>query len=522
MYDRSPILWRELPSEVNPWGLRFSRLLDMANDSHLFRTREELEAEGWTLLGNRFRRHGREMLPLYEAKMLHQFNHRHSDYTDADEFNEGSILPPLSSERLSDPNDLALPYYWVPREDVQEALNGYERSWFIGWRDICRSTDFRTHISAVCPRAGYGDKWMLVLSDVDPKLLACMVADHSSFAQDYATRQKLGGTSLKYFTKRQLPTFPPESYEQATPWAGGTLENWILPRVVELTYTAWDMRPFAKDCGYNSPPFRWNEERRFWLRCELDAAFFHLYLGDAQAWRQRRAPLVNVFATPRNAVAYIMNTFSILKRKDVKTFGRFRTEEAVLDIYDAIAKGHSDGNLYETHLSPAPADVRLTHPPFAGVPLVVPNGSRAPLLPADYVLLVILTTLEVSRGEIETDTLLTVCKLLALPDQLAKAGTESHGSVAADWRSRFCDTLDAKLFLPTLRDLVERGAVKLVPSRSGSRTAWIDQSGFRMDLEIEFDVRFALEVADNMSKREMEAIPDVATAEELRPLYSTA
>ena len=36
----------------------------------------------------------------------------------------------------------------------------------------------------------------------------------------------------------------------------------IAPRVLELVYTAWDLRPFAEDMGYHGEPFRWDEERR--------------------------------------------------------------------------------------------------------------------------------------------------------------------------------------------------------------------------------------------------------------------
>ena len=37
------------------------------------------------------------------------------------------------------------------------------------------------------------------------------------------------------------------------------------------------LTPFAADLGDEGPPFRWDEERRFAMRAELDAAFFHLY-----------------------------------------------------------------------------------------------------------------------------------------------------------------------------------------------------------------------------------------------------
>ena len=51
----------------------------MTDDSDLFRTREELERDGWRLQGNVFTRDGKRMLPLYEAKMVDSFNHRAAD-----------------------------------------------------------------------------------------------------------------------------------------------------------------------------------------------------------------------------------------------------------------------------------------------------------------------------------------------------------------------------------------------------------------------------------------------------------
>jgi hypothetical protein len=110
------------------------------------------------------------------------------------------------------------------------------------------------------------------------------------------------------------------------PWSAGTkLGPWLLARVLELTYTAWDLESFAQDCGWSGPPFCWDEERRFLLRAEVDAAFFHLYLpGEKNGnWRQadgeteeELAQLKRSFPTPRHAVTYIMNSFSIVRRRD--------------------------------------------------------------------------------------------------------------------------------------------------------------------------------------------------------------
>jgi hypothetical protein len=185
-----------------------------------------------------------------------------------------------------------------------------------------------------------------------------------------------------FFIVKQLPVLPPTTYAQPCAWAGQkqTLKDWLLPRVLELTYTAWDLEAFAQDCGWSGPPFRWDEERRFLLRCELDAAFFHLCLPcDANGeWRMARkagscphdetpeqlAELKKSFPTPRDAVSFIMDTFPIVKRKDEEKFhGDYRTKRTILEIYDALAEAMKTGQPYQTRLNPPPADPKCCHPP---------------------------------------------------------------------------------------------------------------------------------------------------------------
>jgi Eco57I restriction-modification methylase len=79
VYKQVPVLWRDEPEE-NPWGLSFMTMFHMANDSDLFWTREQLGSDGWTLVGNVFVQDNRRMLPLYEAKMVHHFDHRLGTY----------------------------------------------------------------------------------------------------------------------------------------------------------------------------------------------------------------------------------------------------------------------------------------------------------------------------------------------------------------------------------------------------------------------------------------------------------
>ena len=107
-----------------------------------------------------------------------------------------------------------------------------------------------------------------------------LTANTNAFAFDYCCRQKISGTHVNIWIYKQLPAIAFERY--AKRWSvtadRASAGDWLLPRVLELTYTAWDLEPFAKDCGFDGPPFRWDEDRRFLIRAELDAAFFHLYL----------------------------------------------------------------------------------------------------------------------------------------------------------------------------------------------------------------------------------------------------
>jgi hypothetical protein len=86
IYRRLPVLWREARDdqpEENPWRLSFGTMFHMSNDSGRFRTSAQLEADRYRLGGNIFVGAQDQYLPLFEAKMLHQFDHRFSTYEGA-------------------------------------------------------------------------------------------------------------------------------------------------------------------------------------------------------------------------------------------------------------------------------------------------------------------------------------------------------------------------------------------------------------------------------------------------------
>ena len=337
MYRRAGVLWREGDPDGNPWGLRFLSMFHMTNDSGLFRTRAELASAGWRPTADRFEKDGEIMLPLYEAKMTHHFDHRFGTYEAQSkaQANQGK-LPELDHLAHADPARTTLPRYWVTENEVVERLYEiWDRNWLLGWRGITGAGVIRTVVACIIPRGAVGNSFPLMMPSSDPRLVAGLCANLSSIAFDYCARQKIGGLHLNYFTMRQLPALRPEAYAMPARWASSIrIRDWLLPRVLELIYTAWSLKAFAEDCGDDGPPFIWDAERRFQLRCEIDAAFFHLY------------------GLSRDDTDYILDTFPVLQRSEEHEHGEYRTKRVVLETCDALAAAAAKGILYESPLGP--------------------------------------------------------------------------------------------------------------------------------------------------------------------------
>ena len=337
IYRRAGVLWREDDPDGNPWGLRLRRMLHMADDSGLFRTRGDLASAGWQRESDRFEMEGKIMLPMYEAKMIYQYNHRNGTFEGAPSGKRPHRLPSPSVSQLADPKYVSLPFYWVAEEETSAWFDGvWDRGWLLGWRNVTDArASVRTVVACIIPRTAVNDTFPLMMPAADPRLVAGLYANMSSIPFDYCARQKVGGLHLTYFTMQQLPALQPRAYAVPTPWAPSIpIRDWLLPRVLELSYTAWDLQAFAEDCGDSGPPFIWDPERRFQLRAEIDAAFFHLY------------------GISRNDTAYILDTFPVLQQSEVRTHGEYQTKRVVLDTYDALAAAVAKGIPYESPLGP--------------------------------------------------------------------------------------------------------------------------------------------------------------------------
>jgi hypothetical protein len=371
IYRRVPVLKRDAPeADTDSWGF-VSRLLIMSNtDSNLFETRNSLTERGFKQVGPILKMGSTYYLPLYEAKMFQLFDHRASDVIISRKALKRQAQPSdISAFEHCDPERYAIPRFWINAEFANDSFANYKRGWYIAVTKVTSATNARTFIATLLPRFPSSDSsfaMLLTSPNATPTVAAAFCANVSSFVFDYIARQKLGGVNMLSFIQKQLPTLPPQSYLRRCAWAGSTqiLTDWLLIRMLELTYTAWDLESFAQDCSWSGPPFRWDEERRFLLRCELDAAFFHLYLPvDASGdWHwaegetaEGQARLKKSFPIPRDAVAYIMDTFPIVRRKDEGNYsGDYRTKRVILEIYDAMHEAIRTGKPYQTRLDPLP------------------------------------------------------------------------------------------------------------------------------------------------------------------------
>jgi len=399
IYERVPVLINEETGE-NPWGISFLRMFDMSNDSHLFRTRAQLEAAGYRLVGNRFVRASGERraasgedvyLPLYEAKMIHQFDHRYGSFEGLSS-RTNVQLPTPTPEHYADPYYVPLPWYWVDGKHVTTQANNWPRMWWLGYRRIVRATDERTAIASLFPPYGAGDILPVIVSAAPASRLACVLANLNRLVLDFVARQKIGGIHLDFHYAKQLPALAPGEYTSVQ-------LTFVVSVVLELTCTAWDVQPFLDDVWREAdaglrraierqweenreatgghpydppewytppkdpcrlPPFKWDEDRRARLRAELDAYYAKLYglnrkqlryildpadltpkeLDDIlDPWEEVEDPLdEEAYRRRAEQSTFPGETFRVLKNNELRRCGEYRTRRLVLEAWQRLEK----------------------------------------------------------------------------------------------------------------------------------------------------------------------------------------
>lgn len=318
IYQHVPVLENEITSS-NPWGISFKQgLFNMTSDSGLFVSSPPSPPSPLPQGEGCPQGRGEGLLPLYEAKMFHQFDHRWATYTDSGDTRD------LTDVEKCNSNFQVQPRYWVNRNEVENRLGEkWKKDWLIAFRDICRATDERTAIFSLLPKVAAGHTAPIFFTHKNNVLISCLLANLNSLIFDYVARQKIGGTHLTFTAFRQLPVIPPEAYSPED-------IEFISSRVLELVYTAWDMQPFAQDMGYDGEPFIWNSERRALLRAELDAYYAKLYGLNRDELRYILDP-ADVYGSD-----FPSETFRVLKNNEIKQFGEYRTQRLVLEAWDIM------------------------------------------------------------------------------------------------------------------------------------------------------------------------------------------
>ncbi len=325
IYSSFPILFKENNKhDGNLWSISFMTMFHMSGDSDLFYTANQLTRKDFKSIGINWVLGQENYVPLYEGKMVHLYDHRFStfeNYTQRPP--KGASLPNPNSEQLSNPNYAVAPWYWVEKDHVENKLSNYDKNWLLGFRDSTNATNERSLIVCVIPKVGLNHKFPIIISPYPSKTLCCLYANLASIILDYIVRLKLGGTSMTYHYVKQFPILPPSTYTN-------TALDFIVPRVLELTYTSHAMEPFARDLGYDGQPFAWDEERRALLRAELDAWY-------ANAYGLTRDELRYIL-DPADIMGedYPSETFRVLKNKEIKEYGEYRTSRLVLEAWDRM------------------------------------------------------------------------------------------------------------------------------------------------------------------------------------------
>ncbi len=370
VYERLPVFAQASTNASDgKWPVECTRMVDLSYDSQHFRSREDLLADGFIADDSRLKKGACEYMPVFEAKMIQQYDHRAADVVISATAQIRSAQPAaISLEEHFDSLREARPRFWMPSEIAFRSVpEWYSKSFVIVYTRVTSPTNHRTLLAAILPRCPVGHSLAVIYSGEQEAEMTCSLCGAlNSFVVDFVTRQKIGGINLNPVILYQLPIPKPLGLRGAEPFQATSLAKWLTARVLELSFTSWSLVEFALDCDYDGPPFRWADERRFLLRCELDAAYFHLYLGSPAEWGNDSPQLLEMFPTPRHAVEYIMETFPIVKRKDIKRTtvtddsgqitqpGTYITKDTILSIYDAMQTAIDTGTPDQTRLNPPP------------------------------------------------------------------------------------------------------------------------------------------------------------------------
>ena len=356
IYRNSTILVDDIRGN-NPWHVQFQRMLDMSNDSSLFRSYEDMIGAGANLADGIFELNGERYVPLYEGKMIWHYNHHFGTWpTDGA---RPSSIPEVGTAELKDAHSFIMPWFWVKQSDVDERLiktNSndeivwhWTHNWLFGYRCIARSVDQRTLVCSLVPDAyGVGHSITMLYPHSGAVPVTLLQSMMTSIVFDYAVRQKVGGINMSVFFVKQFPVLRPESFSEND-------KNFIIERAFELNFFNYDLQGWAdeiweeaddelkdaiinrfEECNgatvsdkatWKPEPCIYNPERRAIAQAELDAIYAHLYGLNTED--------LKYILDPEDVCGdgCINETFRVLKDREIRVLGEYRTKRLVLEAW---------------------------------------------------------------------------------------------------------------------------------------------------------------------------------------------
>jgi type I restriction-modification system DNA methylase subunit len=304
----------------------------------------------------------RLFLPLYEGKMISTYNHRFQSII----FNSNNSKRPaqpveIKFELLQNSSFKSTPLSFVEKLNVDKRVKhkNYPKNWFLGLRNISSPNNEKYLTASILPYSAVGNSITLIHSNTCFKSVA-LISCLNSIVIEYVIRQKIAGPNINIFYIEQLPLETVIS---------NTFLKKIILSVLELTYTSWDIKAFADDIwkeadtelkeairnqwednkvatgghewappewceldqeGCPLPPFKWDEERRAILKAELDAIYAKLYGLTTEELRYILDPQ-DVYGPD-----FPGETFRVLKEKEIKLYGEYRTRRLVLEAWERL------------------------------------------------------------------------------------------------------------------------------------------------------------------------------------------
>ncbi len=273
---RFPLIGHEEPE---PWRVRFQSEFHMTNDSHLFH--EKQAAKMW---------------PLFEGKMIHQFNHRFDG-----------------------------PRYWLKEKEARRAVQGRHedseerldyQDYRLGFRKIARNTDERTMIATMLPANFHSESIQSIRVYAEGKrtitndVLLYLSGVLNSFMLDYLLRLRVTA-NVNFFYVYQLPVPRLTAKDPAF--------KPIVTRAAKLICTTPEFDDLAKEVGLGSHQKGVTDPaQRAQLRAELDGLIAHLY------------------GLTEEEFAYILTTFPLVTQG---------VKDAALEAFKALAPKTADVQL---------------------------------------------------------------------------------------------------------------------------------------------------------------------------------